>query len=144
MTTTNHALTGAAIALAVKQPELAILLALASHFAVDAVPHYGYDGGGFGDAFKHKMTFVSEAINIIGIPLLVYLLWRQSIWAWLAAFAAVSPDLMWVYRYFWFERKGLTPPTGPITKFHIKIQWAERPWGVAVEYAYFALIATLV
>ncbi|MFZ1324307.1 MAG: hypothetical protein WAQ57_04090 [Candidatus Saccharimonadales bacterium] len=41
MHTVNHAAAGAGIALAVRQPLLALPLALASHFVLDALPHYG-------------------------------------------------------------------------------------------------------
>lgn len=133
MTTSNHIFTGAAIALAIRQPLLALPLAHVSHFALDALPHYGYSGDGYSEAFKHKLTFVMESVNIIGVPLLVILLWHQSVWVWLAAVAAISPDFMWVYRYFWFERKGLVPIPGPLTRFHKHVQWCEREWGILVE-----------
>ena len=54
---------------------------------------------------------------------------------------ALSPDIMWVYRYFWFERKGLEPPAGPITRFHKQLQWSEKPWGIAVEWPFLAVLA---
>jgi hypothetical protein len=140
MTTSNHIYTGAVIALAVQNPILALPLAFASHFVLDALPHYGYDGEGYGEAVKHKLTFVMESVNIIGIPLLVYLLWGQSPWVWLAAVLAISPDFMWIYRYFWFERKGLVPPAGPITRFHKRIQWCERKWGILVEVPFLIIV----
>lgn len=43
MIATNHALTGAAIAVVIKQPILAIPLAFVSHFICDAIPHFGVD-----------------------------------------------------------------------------------------------------
>jgi len=141
MTTSNHLFTGALIALTVRQPTLAVPLAFLSHFVLDALPHYGYDGEGYGYAFKHKLTYAMEAVNLIGVPLLLYLIWGQPVWVWLAAVAALSPDFMWVYRYFWFERKGLEPPAGPVTRFHKWIQWCEVRWGIAVEYPFLALLA---
>ena len=41
---TNHMVTGAVIALVVKQPALALPLAFLSHFVLDALPHYGERG----------------------------------------------------------------------------------------------------
>jgi hypothetical protein len=41
VTASNHVVTGALIATAVAQPAAAIPLALASHFVLDALPHYG-------------------------------------------------------------------------------------------------------
>lgn len=133
MTTSNHLFAGAIIALSVQQPAFAIPLAFMSHFLMDAMPHYGYEGRDYGKAFKHKLTFVMESVNIVGVPLLFYLLWGQSIWVFVAAVAALSPDFMWVYRYFWFERKGLPAPGGALTKFHHDIQRYERSWGILVE-----------
>ncbi len=138
MTTSNHLFAGAAIALTVQQPVMAVPLALLSHFVMDALPHYGYSGL-FGDAFKHKLTWVVESVNLVGVPLLIYLLWGQSIWIYVGALAAVTPDFMWVYRYARYERKGLDPGAHPITLFHKKIQWCERSWGVAIELVLFVL-----
>ena len=44
MTGFNHGMTGAVIALTVKKPELAIPLSFLSHFAQDAIPHFGIPG----------------------------------------------------------------------------------------------------
>lgn len=41
MTATNHALTGTAIGLLVGVPIFALPFAFASHFILDALPHYG-------------------------------------------------------------------------------------------------------
>jgi hypothetical protein len=38
---------GAIIALAISQPLIALPLAFVSHFVLDALPHYGYGGGGW-------------------------------------------------------------------------------------------------
>lgn len=132
MTTSNHLFAGAVIALTIKQPLLAAPLALMSHFVLDALPHYGHGGPGYGGLFKFKLTYLIEAFNLVGIPLLIYLLWGQSIWVFAAALLALSPDFVWVYRYFWYERYGSLPPGSRFTRFHHRIQW-ERPWGITVE-----------
>jgi hypothetical protein len=46
MLVTNHVLSGAAIGAAVRRPLPAFALGVASHFALDAVPHWGKFGGG--------------------------------------------------------------------------------------------------
>ena len=56
---------------------------------------------------------------------------------------SLSPDAMWVYRYFWFERRGLAPPAGPVTRFHLAVQRYEVQWGIIIEYLYFGLVAIL-
>ena len=137
MTTSNHILVGTLIAVTVKQPALVLPLAFASHFVLDSLPHYGYDGNGYGEALKYKTTFIMEVLGLFGIILLlstgIYGLNLPT----LAAVVAVSPDIEWPYRYFFFERRGLVPVDTPFTKFHKKIQWCERQWGIFVEVPFF-------
>ena len=48
MLVTNHVLSGAAIGAVVRRPVPAFVLGVASHFALDAVPHWGqFQGRGF-------------------------------------------------------------------------------------------------
>src|ERR1700733_15135047 len=46
MLVTNHVLSGAAIGAAVRRPVPAFALGFASHFALDAAPHWGKFGSG--------------------------------------------------------------------------------------------------
>lgn len=128
----------------VPQPYLALPLAVMSHFAMDALPHYGHGGNGYSEAFKYRLTAAMESVNLVGIPLFMYILWDESWLVWLAALLAVSPDFMWVYRYFWYERHGELPSAGPITHFHKTIQWCERRWGIYVEVPVLIGLVTLV
>lgn len=137
MTTSNHVLAGTIIAVVVKQPALAIPLALISHFVMDALPHHGYDGAGYSETFKHKSTYFIEALGIIGMIALL----STGIYGWnlvlLTAIVAVSPDFEWPYRYFIYERKGLPPESTILTRFHKKIQWCERSWALPIEIVFF-------
>lgn len=140
MTTSNHILAGSIIALAVKQPLLVIPLAFTSHFVLDALPHYGYDGSGYAEAAKYKMTYVMEFLGLVGLVLLVLSgAFTQPI-VLVGAFFAVLPDFEWPYRYFFFERKGLEPPKTFLTNFHLWIQWCERNWGIVPEVFFFILL----
>lgn len=137
MTTANHLLVGTLIGLTIKQPALALPIAFASHFVLDALPHYGYNGDGYGEALKHKTTLVMEALGITGfIALLMTGIYGLNL-PTLAAFVAVSPDLEWPYRYFRFETKGEIPGNSAFTRFHKKIQWGERKWGIFIEVPFF-------
>ena len=135
MTIINHAVVGAGIALLIKQPLLALPLAFLSHFVLDALPHFGIVGDKtYEIIFKLKRTYLMVLIDIVGIIILTLLLWGQAWYVFVAAFLAVSPDFMWLYRYFGFERFGKEPPKpGPITRFHQNIQWGERIWGIYIE-----------
>jgi hypothetical protein len=142
----NHAAVGAGIALLVQQPALALPLAFLSHFVLDALPHYGIRGDeGYPALFKLRRTVVMVVFDIIGVAILTALLWGQAWYVFAAAVLAVSPDTIWLYRYFGFERFGKKPPKpGPITRFHQNIQWGERLWGVYVEVPFTIILLLLV
>lgn len=134
MSIANHGLVGAIIAIAIKQPVLALPLALLSHYVLDALPHFGYGGKGFGEAFRHPQTFVEVCFSGVAFVVMLWLLWPFGWIGYAGALVAISPDLVWPYRYFLYERYGKAPrPNGPLTHFHEKIQWAERPWGILIE-----------
>ena len=127
---------GAAIAMAVKQPALALPLAFLSHFVLDAMPHYGREGvRNIKGVFHHKTTVALESLNLVAVPFLAYLTWDQSWWVWLAALVAIAPDFSWIYRYVKFEWRGRELPLADnwFTHFHLAIQWCERKWGIFLE-----------
>lgn len=141
MTATNHAITGSVIALAVKEPLLAIPLAFLSHFVLDAIPHYGLEK--FVGYKKHKKTF-HKIISIDVVFLFAFLVFLFLAGAPFLVFACVfvacSPDLAWVYRYSLQERFGQNKPK-PRNRFntwHVDIQthtmkglYIEVPYGLA-------------
>lgn len=131
MTTANHLLAGALVAVSVKNPALAL-------------PHFGYEGKGYGEAFKHRLIWIMEAFGLAGIIALLLILRGHGCLVYVAAVVAVSPDFRWPYRYFWFGRKGLKPPKAdPITRFHQKAQWCEHPWGILIELPWFIALFCL-
>ncbi|HUC95457.1 MAG TPA: hypothetical protein VMR76_00670 [Candidatus Saccharimonadia bacterium] len=141
MTITNHLLAGTLIGLAVSQPELAIVLAYSSHFAMDAIPHFGYPGGNsFATAIKenskHKLSYVVAILTVITfVALLGFIIDKHRYFALIVGLVAVIPDAFLVFNYWFYERKG-KEMKGPIAylnlEFHGKIQF-ERPWGVITE-----------
>lgn len=149
MTATNHALTGAVIALSVKQPALAIPLAFLSHFVLDALPHYGVANG---DVFERNKKLLTKIVfSTDAVLFVVTLVWlgfffhaevSNTLLFWSAA-AAYLPDLPWIYRFVREIRTRKWEPGGRYTRIHEKIQWGERPWGIIVEilWAIGALIA---
>lgn len=141
MTISNHVLVGSLIAVTVKEPVLVLPLALLSHYILDALPHYGYPGhGGYKEAFKHKSTYVLEGLNIVGLVLLIFTI-HFSVWVVsAAALLALLPDFEWPYRYWFYERKNLRPPNTITAKFHQKIQWSERWWGIFIEVTFFIVV----
>lgn len=143
MIATNHALTGAVIALSVKQPILVIPLAFAAHFAMDAIPHFWFKEK---DVFKRNkmkkfqaylaIDLVLTAIFLITIPLLI----ASDVSAWVVffgMFACISPDLAWGWRFFNELREKTERKKNRLSELHAKIQWMEVPAGGLVEAVWF-------
>ncbi len=144
MTATNHAVTGAVIALAVKQPALALPLAFLSHFALDALPHFGFKN--WHERQEHKKLFLVQTVTDLSLALLMCLLLflKAPLVLLTGAILAMSPDLMWGFRFVVREKMGTLPPPPEniIEKFHKGIQkfesvvglWIEIPYGIAVTW----------
>jgi hypothetical protein len=140
MTATNHAATGAVLALAVQHPIIAFPLALASHFMLDVLPHYGvaYDKRPQNQKFGRVL-----AVDAIMLPITAIMLLFIAGAAWwfvlIAMFLAICPDFVWAYRY-WREKGGVVLEKNRFTHWHSRIQWGERPWGWIIELAWFGMI----
>jgi hypothetical protein len=147
MTATNHAITGALIGLTVHNPTLAIPLAFLSHFALDALPHYGYRGDER-QFYKNNMFAVMLSVDAAMCGLLVLVLFVASpvnvYLAIVCAFIATSPDFMWVGRYI-AVLKGKAFPVykNPLVKFHSWIQWSQTPIGAIVEILWFFVFGSI-
>lgn len=131
----NHAVTGAIIGLVVTNPVAAVAGAFMSHFALDAMPHHD-------DVRMHRPNLFNailgaDALLCMLLVLALYIL-RSDNWfvPSLAAFAATSPDFMWMRSWLngidtkkelnnWFLR------------FHSKIQWSQTPRGIYMEILWF-------
>jgi hypothetical protein len=138
MTATNHALAGAVIALVVKQPWLALPLALASHFALDSLPHFGNHPKFALTSRSFLFLLAADAGAALAILLSLGLLlpgyWLVPV---AGAILAMSPDLLWFPNYV----RGVTgrrqKKVDPFTRWHSSIQHYELPWGWYVELAWF-------
>jgi hypothetical protein len=137
MTLTNHVLTGAVIAKFLPLP-VAIPLAFASHFVLDALPHFGYKT--VEDRIRNVHIFRAIVIvDAVVTALLVLWLLKDRHYAWLLGGAvAYSPDLAWIYRFSVEEKFGKEEPTkgNLFIQFHRGIQKYERAWGLGVEVVY--------
>jgi hypothetical protein len=135
MRAVNHGLTGAAIAVVVKQPALAIPLAFASHFVCDAIPHSNTDSPTSKLAFQ---LLRADAFFSVVVTLFIAALWSQYWWlVILCAFLAASPDLE-SYYYFIRNPKAIDNPE-PLYRFHKWIQRCEMfsVLGFSIEFAWF-------
>lgn len=148
MTITNHILTGAIIGLVVSNPVAAIVLAFASHFVLDALPHFGYAGRkGYAEALRHKLSYgVAIATAITTAAILVFLALHGEWFAIFTGLIAASPDAVGVYNWLGYEKHNKPQPTWlklTHVKFHRAIQRCERPWGVIVEIAVFVALCLM-
>jgi hypothetical protein len=145
MTGFNHGMTGAAIALVVKQPALAVPLAFLSHFATDMIPHFGFDEK---ELFGRRFNIVLVADFIFAVCLMATLaiLFPQHVWlVWACMIAAASPDLMWAYHRLYVEHLNKRAfRLGYIGRFHKKIQWSQTIPGAYVETLWFLLVGTYI
>jgi len=136
----NHALTGAALGLLIPHPVISIPAAFASHFLLDAIPHFDDEKRFPLGSLPFTLELMLDALLCV---LLVAVLFAQSPDSWLAAsvcaFAATSPDLMWIPRYLRARAIGADPgPKGWIQQLHHKIQWQAWPGGILIEAVWAA------
>lgn len=137
MTGFNHVLTGVTIAVAVQQPLIAPLCALASHFVLDMVPHFG--GTPWSEIWGKKLLALVIAdtmlcFTFIGLGIAFFP--QYSTLIFICALAAILPDLLWIAHYkYGVEHQFFI--------FHKAIQRYERPWGAYVEGAFCILLLSL-
>jgi hypothetical protein len=124
MTGFNHGMTGAVLALVIKQPALAVPLAFLSHFVTDMIPHFGL---GRENILNRKFTIILVADFIFSIFLMVVL--------------AVLFPAHHLYRVKIKHRKL---KLGKIALFHSKIQWSQTLPGIAMEACWFILMGLII
>lgn len=138
MISTNHVLGGTAIALAVKQPALAIPLAFLSHFVFDVTPHWDYYGEGQVATPKWWRAWILDGTGSGLVLVLLALAAPQYAWTVvLSGFCAELPDFFWVY----YIKAG--EPQLPFFRFHKWIQWSQTPRGLYYEAGYFAVLVAI-
>jgi hypothetical protein len=157
MTLTTHAISGAAIAsLLPTHPMLAIGAAFASHFLIDAIPHWDYpiSSSSVSPQIGSKMKFDKALFfdmtrigfdALLGLSL-AWLLFAAPHFSWiimLGALVAMIPDpLQFVYAHFKHE------PLISLQRFHMWIHTKERLkgkplLGVASQIAFNIVVILL-
>jgi hypothetical protein len=142
VTAPNHALTGALIGLTVHEPLLAGPLALASHFACDAIPHYDVPGKGteshLSTRFIREQLVFGACLCLVLVAVLAIVHPQYWLLAAACAFLAASPDMFWLPRFIHEIRTGKDrPPASFILRFHAWVQWKTGPklWWVETLWA---------
>lgn len=140
MTGVNHALTGIAIAVLVQRPEVAVPLALLSHFVLDMIPH------GVVEVYKRRQFrnyLILEALCMTIITLIAMGAFAH-IWflVGLCAVLAFAPDMLWPFQLN--GKLANAPGFRQFYWFHKRIQWSETKRGFVVEGLYaFVLVIFL-
>lgn len=129
----NHVAAGAIIAVTVPPPYVPIV-ALLSHFVMDALPHFGNSETfkPYTKAFKGLLVFDA----IMCFSLLGFAWWLvPDKWQIISigTFFAALPDFLWLL-------EGKIRWLKPYFTFAKKIQWGETPDGWTYEVIYFALL----
>jgi hypothetical protein len=116
MLVTNHVLSGAMIGAAVRRPVSAFALGVASHFALDAAPHWGK----FGTGRRYLGVAVPDGLVGLAVMVMVTALAprgrRAAVLAGMAG--AALPDLDKPSRLFF----GRSPFPPAVDRFHARIQ----------------------
>lgn len=142
MTATNHTLTGAVLGLAAGSvlPWWAVLpLAVLTHYAMDALPHFGQRNNEA--AALNRLKWLLPLDAAVALAVLLALFFARPPY-WLLAVAAgvlcASPDLLRVGRFTRFLHRGeIVRANDWQARFHRYIQWGEWLWGAWVELAWF-------
>jgi len=136
MTLTNHLLAGSLIAKYLPLP-IAIPVAFASHFVLDALPHFGFKT--IDERLEQKDSVLLKTMILLDVLVaLIFATWLiyNNHLSWLlVGLVAFSPDFIWIYRFIFQENFGkLRPrPGGRFIQFHAGLQKREFPRGWVVE-----------
>lgn len=148
MTATNHMLAGAVVAVSIQHPLLIAPVAIVSHFVLDALPHFGVHRDDSAKRNKHPLFQYILAVDIaltIAMMALLPSVMRGAVSGWVLLLGmtfAFLPDVVWVQHFFGGLRNKQLQ-LSRISRFHGKIQWGERSWGVAIEVVFFGALAVL-
>ena len=126
----NHALTGGLLAKYLPLP-VALPLALASHFILDALPHYGMPHKKRDNSKFWKIFFTVDAFATLAIAL--YTISQHRYAMFFGGLFGVMPDFIWVGKVIRTGSFSLDDNQNWFTKWHAKIQRYERPWGLWIE-----------
>lgn len=138
----NYMVTGAVISFTVREPFIALPLAVLSHFVLDSIPHFGDNDEsdtkeGYFPRFKKAVLIIDAVLTAI---FLAWLVASGSTLAVACAIAAASPDFVWIYREIVLKIRGSLKPRNAISKFHEIVQWYEKRWAIIIDAMYLAFM----
>ena len=134
-------MTGAVVAIAVKQPLLALPAAFLSHFVIDMLPHWDYKLPKFPRA--RRLVIGLDLLISAWLLVLLAVILPESGWlAFFGGFLAIAPDAMWLP---YILHGGQSPVHKNnllhwTRRFHLKIQRSETSKGALVEAIWLVLM----
>jgi hypothetical protein len=133
----NHTLTAGVIAITIKQPALVAPIALASHFVLDMIPHYGsYPPYARGTQAYYRIILVDGLLSTLAYLVIIHL-WPQYLLAIsVGVFFSLLPDLLWPLALY-VKQRG---PLWAYFRFHKGIQ-RESGKGIMVEGVWFTVMS---
>ncbi len=145
MTATNHFVTGALIGLTIHVPIVALPLAFVSHFAMDALPHFG-DRKQPAVGMRWLKAVLPFDILLATTMMLAIIIAHPMYWQFGVAsgILAASPDLRGIPIFIYYLKHQKLPPlTGWYDRFNHFMQWGERLWGAWIELIWFLIFGGL-
>ena len=150
MLLTNHTLTGVALGLIIDQPAVLLPAAVASHLAMDALPHFGFREELNKSSFRNPrflllgsadfaLSLVVTAAACLAFP-------ARAGHILLGVFGADLPDLTYIPVII-FGRGRVErwlPFYRPMLRFLARIQWFERPIGLITEGIWATLMLIII
>ncbi len=136
----NHMVFGSLIAVTVSDPVIAVPAALASHFVLDSIPHYGDDPKARMGSRAYNYRILLDILACTLVMLLFLSLHpKDPTLVLVCGLIAILPDIFWPLALI-VKQKG---PLWSFFKFHKKIQ-TESPRGIYIEIIWFILTTALV
>jgi hypothetical protein len=130
MTGFNHALVGGLVGKFLPLP-LALPLAIASHFALDMLPHYGMPHEDRDHSKFWKIFFTVDFFATLGLA--VWAIYYHHYAMYLCGQLAVLPDFVWVAKVIRHRTFHLAHHNSKFEQWHINIQKHEYAWGLWPE-----------
>src|SRR3989344_4358280 len=142
MTATGHAIIGTVIAAKIGNPALAVPLAVASHVAADAFPHW--DEGTNGKKTKERIALEAVFDVLIGFALsclIIFVLFPQTNLLYVFLMIIIAQSLDWITAPYYLFGIKLFKPFYKFQKLFDNEMPA--PWGIINQIAILALIVIL-
>ena len=146
MLLTNHTLTGILFGLTIDDIIVLAPVSVASHLALDAVPHFGHPSmkGGFRSKPFLILGSCDFAASCIITAAACVTMPQRAVHILVGVIGAGLPDLTYIPIIVFGQKLVYKiPGYRAMIGFLARIQWFERPIGIISEYGWAALIMTL-